>query len=429
MENTGFLSICLIVSLIIIVRILIHAACEKLLRKFLVRDPLRRAGLEIVIDDGWINEAYGDSPINTDLSEKVDEDATIIKLMETKYQVQREDVIKSLREDLYNDIGATYYLLYHEKEVRSQVQAEVDRGEITASPFGSISSPSASPSVSSSRAAKGNSPSGSGTGSRSGMGRIDEDGAGAGPDGSKTPSQKAKSSRRRRVTVSGENERPDDSSPTDSPKTPKREEKESRHKKLTGDGQEMKNGSKTEVNKAEQSPSSPSGGRVERKRNNTIVGILRDRIRRPSELISAISPSSDKGNMDLIKSGTLSGSGTVDSNQGSIIAMKPGEENKPRSLRFTFNSNTTSTKPPDDIVQEICRGCNKMAVTFKIVSKYLLECNWNNPVSGKETTKFEIEVCKLPRLNNLHGLRFKRLGGSSSDYKEICEKLLQAIVL
>jgi MAP/microtubule affinity-regulating kinase len=63
------------------------------------------------------------------------------------------------------------------------------------------------------------------------------------------------------------------------------------------------------------------------------------------------------------------------------------------------------------------------------MSKYVVECYWNNPASGKETTKIEIEVCKLPRLNNLHGLRFKRLGGGSSDYKELCENLLKMIQL
>ncbi|KAI8586181.1 kinase-like domain-containing protein, partial [Geranomyces variabilis] len=32
--------------------------CEKLLRKFLVRDPYKRAGLEMLIDDPWINEGH-----------------------------------------------------------------------------------------------------------------------------------------------------------------------------------------------------------------------------------------------------------------------------------------------------------------------------------------------------------------------------------
>ncbi|KAI8909095.1 KA1 domain/Ssp2 C-terminal domain-containing protein, partial [Gorgonomyces haynaldii] len=96
------------------------------------------------------------------------------------------------------------------------------------------------------------------------------------------------------------------------------------------------------------------------------------------------------------------------------------DANKPRSLRFTFNSNTTSSKNPDEIIQEVIRNCNLKSITHRLLSRYLLECTYAPPAS-KEPVKFEVEVCKLPRLNNLHGLRFKRLSGQSQDYKEVCE--------
>ena len=101
---------------------------------------------------------------------------------------------------------------------------------------------------------------------------------------------------------------------------------------------------------------------------------------------------------------------------------------KPRSLRFTFNSNTTSSKPPDEIVVELIKACNKMGMTHRLTTRYLLEAS-SNGTAGKEVLKIEIEVCKVPRLNNLHGLRFKRLSGSSSDYKEVSEQLLAAVQL
>ncbi|KAI9209930.1 KA1 domain/Ssp2 C-terminal domain-containing protein, partial [Polychytrium aggregatum] len=101
-----------------------------------------------------------------------------------------------------------------------------------------------------------------------------------------------------------------------------------------------------------------------------------------------------------------------------------GEDNKPRSLRFTFNSNTTSTKPPDDIIQQVAAACTSHGITHRLTSRFLIECSWAGTAGpNKEQVKFEIEVCKLPRLKNLHGLRFKRVGGSSSDYKDICEKI------
>lgn len=391
--------------------------CEKLLRKFLVRDPLRRAGLEIVTDDVWINDGHADSPITTDLGEQIDEDDKIVALMATKYQVPKDDVLKSLRENLYNDIAATYYLLYHEKEVRTQVQAEVERGEVLASPF-----VSASPTIRTKTAH------GSGD-----MNRINEDEVSNDTfDVSKTPTQKPKSStlqtRQRRATISVESGK-DAASPAVLKKSD--EKKEEKKKSSKTDSQEIKaskTNSKTDIakNSGGSSPNgSPSNSRVDRKRNNTIVGILRDKIQRPAQ--GLISPTADKGNGDVVKSGIF-GSGTVDSNQGSIVLSK-GEENKPRSLRFTFNSNSTSTKDPEVIISEVLKACNKLAVTHKLTSKFVVECAWNNPASSKETTKLEIEICKLPRLNNLHGLRFKRIAGSSSDYKELCEKLLQTIHL
>ncbi|KAI9316126.1 KA1 domain/Ssp2 C-terminal domain-containing protein, partial [Obelidium mucronatum] len=102
------------------------------------------------------------------------------------------------------------------------------------------------------------------------------------------------------------------------------------------------------------------------------------------------------------------------------------DANKPRSLRFTFNSNTTSSKQPDDIIAEVVAACGKLNITHTVVTRYLLECTF----TGKpEPVKFEMEVCKLPRLKSLFGLRFKRLSGSSTDYKEVCEKLLASVNL
>jgi MAP/microtubule affinity-regulating kinase len=142
-----------------------------------------------------------------------------------------------------------------------------------------------------------------------------------------------------------------------------------------------------------------------RKRTNTIVGIFRAaNNRRPNE--------DQDAETDKLGSEKTTGGEDVD---------------KPRSLRFTFNSNTTSSKAPDEIMVEIVRCCNKLGVPHRLITRYLLECN---PVpTGKEPLKMEIEVCKLPRLNNLHGLRFKRVGGSSSEYKELSEKILATIHL
>ncbi|KAJ3277257.1 Map microtubule affinity-regulating kinase, partial [Blyttiomyces sp. JEL0837] len=205
-----------------------------------------------------------------------------------------------------------------------------------------------------------------------------------------------------------------------------------------------------------------------RKRHNTIVGLLRNTMRRQSD-VSALVPitplghsggghntavgmssvAESQGQVGGVGGANMSNVGvalgqvpreasaaTMESASSSVISGLPrastagvADDNKPRSLRFTFNSNTTSSKPPDEIIGQVVAACDKHGVHHRLTSRFLVECFWTGtgPSAGKDGVKFEIEVCKLPRLKNLHGLRFKRVGGSSGDYKDICEKLLAGI--
>ncbi len=151
------------------------------------------------------------------------------------------------------------------------------------------------------------------------------------------------------------------------------------------------------------------------------MGIIRNSIRRQSEIPTPLASHGDK-NGEMEGSNSFSNNGMSDASTDS--QSKPGE---PRSLRFTFNSNSTSSKPPDDIIQEVISAATKHAIAYTLISRYLLECTAN--VGGGETVKLEVEVCKLPRLKNLHGLRFKRLAGSSGEYKDVCEKILNTVAL
>ncbi|KNE67824.1 CAMK/CAMKL/MARK protein kinase [Allomyces macrogynus ATCC 38327] len=91
-------------------------SCEKLLRKFLVRDPTKRASLDIIADDPWLNEGYTEPPICNDLSMKITEDENLIKMIELKFHIERDVIVKSLRDNVYDDISALYYLMYHERD-------------------------------------------------------------------------------------------------------------------------------------------------------------------------------------------------------------------------------------------------------------------------------------------------------------------------
>ncbi|KAJ3273197.1 hypothetical protein HDV01_004699 [Terramyces sp. JEL0728] len=376
--------------------------CEKLLKKFLVRDPVKRANLDILLDDGWINEGYPDSPISTDKSETFEEDEGVIKLMEAKFKIERDVILQGLRENVYNDMTAIYYLLYYEKQTRQNI--ENDMLEITKL------SPTRAKEPSVTAAAGKNMPI---------IGEdevlpveVKEHKDQKEFQQDKAVPQVASGRRRRAATVNGNGDAKDatadaNAAPAQIPLVPARPTSAF----PTASGTPSHAAEQTAEQTADQQQSQQTDGAQpgdvqNRKRHNTIVGIFRGQMRRPSE--------------------SQNSSGGVGDN--TIVETPEGSDaNKPRSLRFTFNSNTTSSKPPDEIFVEVIKVANKLGITHRLQTRYLLECTSNS--SGKEPLKFEIEVCKLPRLNNLHGLRFKRLSGASGDYKDICEKLLEMIQL
>lgn len=79
----------------------------------------------MLTDDQWINEGYPDSPIQVDISQKFEQDDSIIRLIETRFKVDRETVINCIKDNVYDDIAALYYLLYYEKETRGKIENEV----------------------------------------------------------------------------------------------------------------------------------------------------------------------------------------------------------------------------------------------------------------------------------------------------------------
>ncbi|KAJ3258919.1 Serine/threonine-protein kinase par-1 [Chytriomyces hyalinus] len=455
--------------------------CEKLLRKFLIRDPFKRANLDFLNDDPWINDGYAESPIARDISTTVQEDEVIIKLLETKYNISAESVQKCLRENIYDDVAAMYYLLYYDKEAKSRRPSEVPHSGVPSIqiPASSDSPPLASP-VDGPKSATAAIPSQqqpSSTSSPPSTTTKPELGA------SLRPQATGAKDKKRRFTVGNENEAQklaDEyaDGTTAHPKvaiggvivesgdvahqlgnqtvqmdTSRLNNASSSTAVPTIDIQQdefepLANGSRlhavsaspgtmrvglTNVGVSPATNKSPVDGSDDqvggRKRGTTIVGLLRSSIRRTSD-VGAMSPMIQ--NLGKNAPGASEGpretmaTVAVDESTNAIDTMMSQlktDDNKPRSLRFTFNSSTTSSKPPEDIVKGVSAALDKHGVTYRMVTPFLLECFWANPAPGKDGVKFEIEVCKLPRLKNLHGLRFKRLAGASADYKDICEKV------
>ncbi|KAL7750556.1 hypothetical protein RI367_003897 [Sorochytrium milnesiophthora] len=454
--------------------------CEKLLRKFLVRESNKRADLSIIADDPWIMDGYTEPPICSDLSMKIDEDENLIKLLEQKFHLPREVILKSLRGDVYDDISALYYLMYHERDKAgdysrvnqvlgnstpsSPISPPVVNGAASSTqpalnsvmPLAAITLPrkpvsAVSPSESSPSSPPEMPPGSANTIQRM-MATITEDGqssadgakdAAGAPAGVRTLTRASASApRRRRFTVGGEAEMTEKFGDTPEGKdaaeqlkrlqTAVREDGPASAPPVPhGNGHDAAMTSpvryatlqpsrhsahQDEVPASPVSPDSPTsdngGEDGPRRRNNTIVGILRSTISRS-------------------KASTADGASAMASTEvGAPTASTTGvdKDGKPRSLRFTFNSNTTSSKPPDDVVNQILEACVKLNVQHKLISRYLVECTFAVPQT-REMVRFEVEVCKLPRLKNLHGLKIKRLGGPSNDYKMICESLLSHLTL
>ncbi|KAJ3336446.1 MAP/microtubule affinity-regulating kinase 3 [Gonapodya sp. JEL0774] len=98
---------------------------------------------------------------------------------------------------------------------------------------------------------------------------------------------------------------------------------------------------------------------------------------------------------------------------------------EPRIMRFALSVNTTSSKDPNAIIAEILR-----AITQETASEQSVRCvvNGFTVKCRVQDLDFEVEVCRLPLLSS-HGLRFKRLGGDSWRYKQICSYLLTKMQL
>ncbi|KAI9344407.1 putative serine/threonine-protein kinase MARK2 [Obelidium mucronatum] len=439
--------------------------CEKLLRKFLIRDPYKRANLDFLNDDPWINDGYSESPVARDISTKIQEDETIIRLLETKYNISPDAVYKCLRENIYDDVAAMYYLLYYDKEAKSRRNSENPGTGVpsiqvpaTATPGPPLASP-----VEGAKSASAAVPPASIASPKPGDGKSQL-----------RPQVAGNADKKRRFTVGSENDAAklaDDEPKTATTGMPALLESNDNNAlgahpvpmdtsrlnnapaqavptiDIQDDGDQQQSTPARAGGHAMSMSASPSTFRKDtlggaaarpeqgseeqvggRKRGTTIVGLLRNTMRRTSDVTAMAPMIQNLGKASANNEGPRETMATVAVDESistidTMMSQLKTDDNKPRSLRFTFNSNTTSSKPPDEIVKGVASALEKHGATYRTVAPFLLECFWANPTPGKDGVKFEIEVCKLPRLKNLHGLRFKRLAGSSTDYKDICEKV------
>lgn len=98
------------------------------------------------------------------------------------------------------------------------------------------------------------------------------------------------------------------------------------------------------------------------------------------------------------------------------------ESDEVRATRFAFSASTTSTSSPSALISQVKRVLNDCYINFTESANFCLECTAGDIV-------FEIEVCRLPGLTSVYGLKMKRISGDSWDYKSICSNLITKLKL
>ncbi|KAF6770391.1 hypothetical protein AHF37_11243, partial [Paragonimus kellicotti] len=105
--------------------------------------------------------------------------------------------------------------------------------------------------------------------------------------------------------------------------------------------------------------------------------------------------------------------------------QKNFEQAKPRTLRFTWSMKATSRRTPDEIMTEVRRVLLKNRYAFEQQQRYLFICEDNLETADKAVS-WELEICGVPRLN-MHGIRFKKITGTSVAYKNIVAKIVNEL--
>ncbi|OAJ39604.1 hypothetical protein BDEG_23435 [Batrachochytrium dendrobatidis JEL423] len=86
----------------------------------------------------------------------------------------------------------------------------------------------------------------------------------------------------------------------------------------------------------------------------------------------------------------------------------------PRTIRFAFNCTATTMVQPDILFNRLKSTFEQNDIDWRH-DGYLCDCEWGD-------IKFEVEVCKLPRVCS-YGIRLKRISGDIWEYKKLCSKI------
>ncbi|XP_071476607.1 MAP/microtubule affinity-regulating kinase 3-like isoform X9 [Diadema antillarum] len=417
--------------------------CENLLKRFLMLNPAKRAMLETIMRDKWMNAGFEDNELKPHQDNQEDfHDERRIEVM-TSMGFKRKDVEDSLRNHKYDEHYATYLLLGRRHNDQQTEDADSTSGSCLSLPQRTVSD--LTPAITQSPSSQVVRKRGTHTYKRvdsslkENLGIPYRGRSSVGPIGSSKDSSAG-------MSITSANNPNQSDIPDRKKTTPKSGSKlptkhnppgmNRRNTYVVGErdfpGSSRPNGSSdsTAPSKRHQIGGSPSTKTQPSQlaRGTAKRSTFHGRPNMFNGPTVAQGSAQDTSTMDRRQNISLFSKFASKFSRRSLVEREPPLElSKPRSLRFTFSMKTTSSKEPDSIIGEIRRVLESNSVDFEQRERYLLFCVHGDG-RGDNLIQWEMEVCKLPRLS-LNGVRFKRISGTSMAFKNIASKISNELCL